>query len=101
AATQGRGKMHLSTGLIAGLAWFAAGAASAQSLPTAIESLRAAVATAPGPPDEVAALRTQVDRLDGAVASIPPAQRADYAKSLSAQAEALQAASTSLDGSAK
>jgi hypothetical protein len=49
------------------------------------------------PESELAQLRARIDQLDGGVASIPQAERRDYAKSLAAQAELLATAATASD----
>ena len=92
--------MRPATALIAVLVLFASGGAAAQSLPTALESLRAASDKLGSThPDKVAMLNTQIGRLESGAASIPPAQRADYAKSLAAQADVLAAIGKEPDGS--
>ena len=80
-------------------------AAQAQSVGSAIDSLQSAadklatVATdAPRiPASELSELRSRIEQLDGGVASIPQAERRDYAKSLAAQADLLAVAATASD----
>jgi hypothetical protein len=90
-ATQGRGKMRIPTAIIAGLAWLAASGAAAQSLPSAIESLKA-VGGRLGESPERADLLARVEQIEAGAASIPPAQRAEYARTLDAQTRLLEAA---------
>nr|WP_294815387.1 hypothetical protein [uncultured Sphingomonas sp.] len=96
--------MRFATGFLAA-ALLTAPAARAQSVGTAIDSLQttadslAADATSGSkiPVVELSELRARIEQLDGGVASIPQAERRDYAKSLIAQADLLATARTASD----
>jgi hypothetical protein len=103
-ADRGDKTMRFATGLLA-TALLMAQEANAQSVGTAIDSLQSAVdrlsAGAPDGPkvsgSELSELRNRIEQLDGGIASIPQAERRDYAKSLAAQAELLTIAATASD----
>jgi hypothetical protein len=96
--------MRFVTGLLAA-ALLSAPAARAQSVGTAIDSLQStadslandAPSEAKIPAGELSNLRARIEQLDGGVASIPQAERRDYAKSLAAQADLLATAKTASD----
>lgn len=99
--------MRFATGMLAAalLSALPAPAVHAQSVGTAIDSLQstadslATVATSGPkiPAGELSELRSRIEQLDGGVASIPQAERRDYAKSLAAQADLLATAKTASD----